>query len=71
MPAVPLRATSGAGERLSIRAGAMFDWDHRGAAGVDGGDDLGVVDPLQVLHKLTTDLWAGCSLLTPVFHQLR
>jgi hypothetical protein len=26
----------------------MLDWDHRRAAGVDGLDDLGVVDALEV-----------------------
>jgi hypothetical protein len=38
-------ATTGPG-RLDVESGARGD--HRGLSGVDGGDDLGVVDPLEI-----------------------
>src|SRR5215211_8484628 len=43
------RTTSrSAGRQLGSDAKRAVDWNHRGAAGVDGVDDLGVVDALQV-----------------------
>jgi hypothetical protein len=42
--AVPVRLRGGAGLDAESGAGG----DHRRLAGVDGGDDLGVVDPLQI-----------------------
>jgi hypothetical protein len=41
-------ATSSAGGRLSSEPKRRADRDHRRATGVDGFDDLGVVDALEI-----------------------
>jgi threonine dehydrogenase-like Zn-dependent dehydrogenase len=40
------------------------DWDHRGAAGMDGFDDLGVVDALQVIEVMPRLLWPSWRWMT-------
>src|SRR5215207_9347849 len=43
-----LCATSSAATLSWSEANRRADWDHRSAAGVDGVDDLGVVDSLEI-----------------------